>query len=225
MEKIDEISERLQAAKQRVARARKALAPKHKGGEVEEFRSAQSELLGIERELAAAKGEEYAITIDFPVQWNTGAPCPHVVASEQKVFLIFLLNVPDPNWDGTYVTSVDPAALKTEALGLVEFELCTAFKMGSPNDEVFSGHPLHGKGLEGYRAQEVINSKWLKELEAINRVHPQYNPNSWKDLHHYVFWFHDTTFECVTYWSYKVEVFNESFPEIVARASKRLWER
>jgi hypothetical protein len=224
MVNIADITKKLSAAKERVRRARKALAPKHKGGEMEEFRAARAELLCVERELATAKGEQYAVTIDFPVQWDTGAPSPHVIANEYKTFLIFLLNVPDPNWDGTYVTVKDPGANQAESLALVDFEHCSSFKLGSPNDEVFSGHPLHGKGMEGYRAQEVVNSRWLQELENINKVHPHYNPNSWLGRHHYVLWFHDSTFECIAR-SYKVEVFNESFPELVARANKRLWER
>jgi hypothetical protein len=137
--------------------------------------------------------------------------------------LIFLLNVPDPNWDGTYTKVKDPNSGNPESLELVEFECCTAFKMGSPNDEVFNGHPLYGRGLDAYRAQEVINSKWLKDLQNINKVHPQYNPSSWTDDHHYILWFHDSTFECIAR-SYRAEVFNESFPELLARAVKRLHE-
>ena len=224
MENIANITKKLSAARERVKRATKALAPKHKGGEMEEFRSARSELLDVERELSAATGEEYAVTLQFPAQWDTGAPSPHIVANEYRVFLIFLLRVPDPNWDGTYVTIKDPSAGATESLALVEFVHCTAFKMGTPNDEVLSGHSLFGKGLEGYKAQEVFNSRWLKDLQNINKVHMHFDPDSWRDRHHYILWFHDSTFECVAR-HYKVETFKESFPELVARATRRLWER
>jgi hypothetical protein len=61
--------------------------------------------------------------------------------------------------------------------------MCT--KMGTPNDEVFRGHPLNGKGLRPYCPLLVKNSSWIKELEAINSVHS------------YIFGFHDSTFECV----------------------------
>lgn len=70
-------------------------------------------------------------------------------------------------------------------------------KLGSPNDEVFHGHPLAGKGLEGYTAQLVRNSRWLSELQQINSVHAGYRPEAWQKRNHYVFWFHDTTFECI----------------------------
>ena len=83
--------------------------------------------------------------------------------------------------------------------------MCVSAKLGDPNDEVFSGHPLQGKGLEAYAAQRVVNSRWLKEIETINSVHPQYRPAMWRDLQHFIFWFHDSTFECLAR-SFKVEV-------------------
>lgn len=37
-----------------------------------------------------------------------------------------------------------------------------AHRFGGPNDEVIMGHPLHGNGLQAYRAHEVANSQWLR---------------------------------------------------------------
>ncbi len=62
-----------QGLEKRLASA-KALAPKHKGGEMEEWQAAYQELLVVERELAAARGQEYAVTIEFPAHWDGGAP-------------------------------------------------------------------------------------------------------------------------------------------------------
>jgi len=50
-----DLEQRLAAAKARRDAALKALAPKHRGGEWAEFRSAQADLLAIEREVAASK--------------------------------------------------------------------------------------------------------------------------------------------------------------------------
>jgi hypothetical protein len=94
-------------------------------------------------------------------------------------------------------------------------------KLGSPNDEVFEGHPLNGNGLHGYTAQRVVNSKWLAELEAINSVHRLYDPTRWRKLNHYIFWFHDTTFECVAE-SFRFVVFHESMADLLARVCQRL---
>jgi hypothetical protein len=218
---IPELERRLAAAQARLGRATAALAPKHRGGEWEEYRAAHDALLVAERAVAAAKGEEYAEPLDFPVRWCTGAPLPHLIANDHKTLLVFLVDRPDPNWDGSYVTLKSPADGATEPLALVEFARCASAKLGTPNDEVFSGHPLHGRGLDPYTAQVVRNSRWLAELERVNSVHAMYRPEAWRKLNHYVFWFHDTTFECAAE-SYKVEVFEEGFADVLARACRRL---
>jgi hypothetical protein len=174
-----------------------------------------------ERELACAKGEEYAVPLDFPVKWDIGAPLPHVLQNDNRTFLTFYVHEPDPNWHGTYVTLKDPGDGSVESLALVEFIGCHSAKLGTPNDEVLNGHPLYGKGLVSYTAQMVENSRWLAELEGINKVHPCYKPAHWRDAKHYVFWFHDTTFECVAD-SYKVELFRGSMAELLTSVCERL---
>jgi hypothetical protein len=218
---IQEIEQRLTTARERFQQAAKALAPRHKGGEWEEYWSAHEAVLRLERDLAAARGEEHAVPLDFPVRWDAGAPLPHLLRNDYRCLLTFYLREHDPAWDGSYVTIKDPGSGQAESLALVEFAGCVSARLGSPNDEVFEGHPLHGKGLDGYTAQEVLNSRWLAELEAINSVHRCYKPDRWRWLHHYVLWFHDTTFECVAE-SFKVELYRESMADLLAQACKRL---
>ncbi len=186
------------------------------------FDEADQLVLLLERKLAAARNEEHAVPIDFPIQWDVGAPCPHVFMNEQRAFLAFYVREDDPNWDGTYVRVVDPADGSIARLALVEFKLCSSVKLGSPNDEVQSGHPLEGKGLEGYRAQEVKNSQWIATVQKINSVHPQYRPASWSDQHHYIFWFHDSAFECIAT-GFSVERFETTWPELMQTICKRLF--
>lgn len=41
------------------------------------------------------------------------------------------------------------------------------------------------------------DSRWIAEAERVNLVHPQHR-GGWHDrLNHYVFCFHDETFECL----------------------------
>jgi hypothetical protein len=216
-----DLEQRLAAAKARLNAALKALAPKHGGGEWEEYRSAQESLLALEREVAGANNEEYAVPLEFPVQWNTGAPLPQLLVNDYRALLMFLVNVPDPNWDGSYATVKDPASEQSASLALVEFKRCLSAKLGSPNDEVFAGHPLHGKGLRPYSAQLVKNSRWLAELQQINSVHSCYRPDAWQHRNHYVFWFHDTTFECIAE-GFEVELHECSMAELLSKASRRL---
>ena len=221
MNDIHDLESRLKAANERLQRASAALAAKHQGGEWEDYRAADQEVLSFQRQLAAAKGEEYAEPCDFPLKWDTGAPMPHLMKNDHRALLAFLLSEPDPAWDGSYVTIKSPADEQPEPLGLVEFERCISARLGAPNDEVFEGHPLNGKGLEAYAAQRVVNSKWLKEIEAINSVHRMYLPESWRDLHHFVFWFHDSTFECIAR-SYKVETHRISMKSLLGLMVERL---
>jgi hypothetical protein len=92
---LPDLERQLAAAQDRLKRASAALAPKHKGGEWEQYRSAYAAVLVLERLVAAAKGEEYAEPLDFPVRWCTGAPLPHLIANDYKTFLIFLVDHPD----------------------------------------------------------------------------------------------------------------------------------
>jgi hypothetical protein len=223
MAHIDDLARQLQHAIERRERAAKAWAANFKVGEESvEYWAANAAMLALERQLAAAKGEQYAETLDFPVQWEIGVPLPYLMVNDRRALLAFLVHQPDPNWDGSSAKYIQgPKSTHVEPLALVEFEHCASAKLGGPNDEVFHGHPLHGKGLEANRAQRVVNSRWLAELEAINRVHDLYRPEFWRNQNHYVFWFHDKTFECLAR-SYRVEVFRETWAEMFARMVQRL---
>lgn len=187
----------------------------------QKYDAASNRVLTLERELAAAKGEEYAVPLDFPVRWDVGAPLPYLLRNDYKTFLTFYIAEPDPDWDGTYVKVKDPASGEDESLALVEFAGCVSAKLGTPNDEVLDGHPLHGRGLDSYTAQRVINSRWLAAAEEINSVHRCYDREHWQELNHYVFWFHDTTFECLAR-SYTVEPFREDMESLLSLVCQRL---
>jgi hypothetical protein len=139
-EDIRSLEAALASAKERLSRTIAALAPKHQGGEKEEYESARAELTSAERRLGAAKDEPYAIPADFPIAWDTGAPLPILLRGESRTFLIFLVDEPDPDWDGTYVTIIDPAPPEATKLCIVTIEGCISAKLGSPNDEVLHGH-------------------------------------------------------------------------------------
>lgn len=187
----------LGAAQARLKRAVQALAPRHKGGELDELAAAQEAVLEAERALAAARNEPHAVPIEFPVQWDIGAPLPFLLQNDYRTFLVFVLREVDPGWDGTYVRIRSADDPNPGSLAIIEFKRCICTKMGTPNDEVFRGHPLSGKGFQGYCPLRVKNSPWIKELEAINAIHRGYRPESWSNLNHYIFGFHDSTFECV----------------------------
>ena len=80
---------------------------------------------------------------------------------------------------------------------VVQFESPYAHMFGPPNDEAFSGHPLASRGVAPYRVFEVDNSSWLKSLERMNSVHPHHRSEQFAGYKHYIFAFHDSTFECI----------------------------
>jgi hypothetical protein len=70
--------------------------------------------------------------------------------------------------------------------------------LGPPNDEALLGHPLAARGLSHYGAYEVIDSSWIRKLERMNSVHDRHDSSRFfKDKRHFVFTFHDSTFECI----------------------------
>jgi hypothetical protein len=127
---------------------------------------------------------------------STGAPLPMIAADEATLLLAYFLDARDPDWDGTSVRVVSPES--REPAVIISFRPYYASLFGPPNDEAFAGHPLAGRGLIPYGSFLVERSSWVRALERMNAVHPQHDAKSflshWK---HFVFAFHDSTFECV----------------------------
>jgi hypothetical protein len=191
---MGEAERRLDQARARVSEVSAAI---HAGGcgDWDALHTAQRKVLAAERDVARIAGDEYAVEIDFELRWDTGAPLPHMLANGRRTFLLFYLPNRDPDWDGTWVRVVDPAAPEPQPLGVVEFRRVHSVTLGGPNDEAVGGHPLSGKGLRPYAAHRVVNSRWIAEAERVNSVHPQHRGGWHERLNHYVFSFHDETFE------------------------------
>ena len=110
---------------------------------------------------------------------SPGAPVPQILANDNSLVLAY---------------AVAPGG---EEYAVVKFISSRAHYFGSPNDEALSGHPLAERGLGPYGVFEVRHSSWIRALERMNRVHPSHNASHFGALRHFVFTFHDTTFECV----------------------------
>ncbi len=158
---------------------------------------------------------------DVP-QSSVGAPLPVVLASEHEVLLTYYLQETPADWDGTRPRSIGPDS-EDEPVALVRFERCTAHLFGPPNDEAFDGHPLYERGLEPYGVYEVRDSSWIRKLERMNAVHPRHK-KEWfmEDKRHFVFAFHDSTFECIAH-GFTVEVHRGSLRGVAAEMLKSIW--
>lgn len=166
------------------------------------------------------KTDEFARVIEWTPQWDIGAPMPQVFSNGHKTFLIYLVHEPDPNWDGTYINIIDNTSETIYQLALVEFSGGT-FRFGIANDEVFNGLPLWDKGLEAYSAHIIENSTWITELKNINKVHPYYKEDRWKDRKHFVLLFHDEIFEVIAT-DYRIETFKTTFGRLAIEVASRM---
>ena len=68
---------------------------------------------------------------------------------------------------------------------------------------------------------EIAASSWVRALEQMNAVHPYHRPETFSDYHHYIFAFHDSTFECVAR-AFTVEVHHGSMVTAVELMAKAL---
>lgn len=135
---------------------------------------------------------------------DVGAPLPAVFASEDALHLVYLVADAVPNWGDTPARVLSQISSHPN-VAIIRFDACTHM-FGPPNDEAFQGHPLAARGLRPYAVWEVENSSWIRKLERINSVHPSHSPEHFDDFRHFIFAFHDSTFECVaTGFDWRVE--------------------
>ncbi len=146
----------------------------------------------------------YSVSSDKPRRVSTapqssvGAPCPVVIGGEHTLRLAYYLEPGRlaPEWKAVQVLPPRPAG-SDELCAVVSFVRSYAHMFGPPNDEAFAGHPLAARGLEPYSVFEIEGSSWLQDLVRMNSVHPYHKAERFDHLKHWVFSFHDTTFECI----------------------------
>ena len=141
---------------------------------------------------------------------------PFVIGGEYTLTLFYLLDDTQEDWDGTSVRVVGLDS--DEPWCAITFRQCYASFFGPPNDEALEGHPLYSRGLQYYSVHKIKNSSWVRLLEKQNRVHEHHSASHFEKLKHYVFTFHDSTFECIAR-GYTIEVGSGS---ILKAASDKL---
>jgi hypothetical protein len=213
---IDELQARLRQAQQDVdaANARVRRVPAEPGA-MQRMSDAMRARTDAQRRLAALQNLEWADELAWPHDWDPGAPCPQLVSSIQRTYLVYLVHDPE-------LGSGDPYALGTihtddatfYDIATVTFEGCYGQRFGRPSEQ----HPLIERGFDGYRAFLVHNSRWLDEARTI---HPRNSPASWAKLNHYLFGFRSHLFECLAE-SYGIDVRCETFATALERCARML---
>lgn len=107
---------------------------------------------------------------------------------------------------------------KDAGVAVIELVGCWYTTFGYPNDEARFGIPRY-KNV-AYDVCEVINSPWIKEITRLNRYSFPNTKESTK-LHHFVFGFHDSTFECICQ-TLKVEAHEQQYSEVARSICGRL---
>ena len=126
-----------------------------------------------------------------------------IACDDSRLVVCYYLPIPHPGFDGTNPLLVSKS--KTESgVCVLEADLL-AVLFGHPNDEALSGHPLYERGLGPYGTYEVLNSSWIRQMEARNRVAFPETKDWLSSSRHVVVCFHDTTLEFVaSSWKHRV---------------------
>lgn len=136
------------------------------------------------------------IELENVPQSSAGAPLPFVMSDEHMLLLAYIIQGKPYKFDGRVLSDAD-LAMFVDHIALIEFGRYRSYMFGSPNDEAFNGHPLASRGLHPYGAFQIEDSSWIRQLERMNSVHRYHKPEWFERLKHFVFAFHDSTFECV----------------------------
>jgi hypothetical protein len=125
---------------------------------------------------------------------DSGASLPFVMSDEQRVLLAYMVS----ELDEVVTSSVKSMTPDSPGhVALVEFARPCAHMFGPPNDEAFAGHPLAERGLRPYGVFQIEDSSWIRQLAKMNENQIHHSQNRYRRFRHYIFSFHDSTFECV----------------------------
>lgn len=124
--------------------------------------------------LARSRGQDFAEPLDIGLEWEAGAPCPCVIADEQRAVIVFRC-VDRQKSQHVHVPRVSGVRYDRgpETWGIVEFIGAVEIRFGGPNEEGLHLLDLHDRGLRKFEAHIIHNSQWLAErtqLEAGYRA-------------------------------------------------------
>jgi hypothetical protein len=128
---------------------------------------------------------------------SVGAPLPVLVANDDSLALAYLVDDSPLPPEGIANPRSVSAFSEHQHVAIVHFKLCLAFTFGPPNDEALNGHPLYARGLQSHGTFRIEHSSWIRQMEHMNRAHPNHDPRMFERWSHFIFTFHDSTLECL----------------------------
>jgi hypothetical protein len=127
---------------------------------------------------------------------SAGTPCPVVVAGDDHLFVLYVLQSVPEGWYDTWVKIMSPDS-QGKPFALIVFHHPLAYCRGIPDDETLHGHPLYKRGLRPNGAFEIQNSSWRDGLMKMSRLQAAHRSESYHRYRHFVLAFRDTAFECL----------------------------
>jgi hypothetical protein len=155
---------------------------------------------------------ESIVELDIGVTPEAAVSGAVLLQTEERAFLMF-----NAMRDTLRPTPHGGSYKEDAGRAIVELVLCSVTKFGYPNDEAWS-HIPRTRGL-AYGVFEVLKSSWISELTQLNR-HGFPNTPEPTDKRHFLFLFHDSSFECIAR-ELRVEIRQDKFYEIFATVSDR----
>lgn len=180
------------------------------------YQNAYQDMLAAQRKLASYENVEYCEPLDFNHLWDRGAPMPHLLQNEHKAYLVYYSKPFDPPQLSKTIHVVNQLE-DVEPITVVQFKQVWLSQFGAPNDEFLGKHRLYGKGLDYYMPFVVRNSSMINYLNVF------YKSKSLDQLSHYIFPFHDSTFECVAL-SYEVEIIHDTMKAVMSYVNQQLFK-
>jgi hypothetical protein len=135
----------------------------------------------------ASKDQDIVEVVEgFPRQAG-GAPAPTVIGTDGCDALCYYVDFDE---SGTLDQPISISNDSTGQIAVVTFKYCFLYKFGYPNDEGLPEHSLYESGVQYYQLHRIRNSSWIAELASKSTL-------TWSEDCHYIFTFHDSTFECI----------------------------
>lgn len=125
-------------------------------------------------------------------EMDAGAPSPIILSNDNELLVSFY-----GNKDSDISELHRRNTVYDAGIFILKFKSFLKYSFGLPSNETIQGHPYFKLGLSVYSFYELKNSDLIRFLQNIERTHPYYNPEKWKEYKHYILTFHDNMFECV----------------------------
>ena len=125
-------------------------------------------------------------------EMDCGSPSPMIISNDSDLFIAFYADK-----QSAIIEPQERNTVYDTGIFALKFKSYLKYTFGLPSNETIQGHPYFKFGLRSFAFYELKSSDLIRQLENIEKVHPYYTSDKWKEYKHYILTFHDNMFECV----------------------------